>query len=219
MDLYHKPPLQHQQQQQDQNLALVATGGCPPPEQRRDSLNPGCPLDLGLVVSGRPVTFDFQQPDPNGLLLEIPRPLEIAQFTLFLRQQLPSFDMGAVVYWAVAPFQDWQFLGVLTNNRPSDIFQTGWSMNPLVQDQAAVRVGVRLENAAQCHEKLSQAPPLDLKMQYAQKVALNLFRYIESFAESGPGQMLQCPQNVLERWLSRFEQKYRLDPWFVLKTE
>ena len=91
------------------------------------------PLSLGVVVTGRPAMFEFHQPDPVGLITELPRPHEISQLTLFLRKELPSFDHGAAIYWSVPPFSDWQFLGVLTNNRPSDIFQTGWSMNPLVR--------------------------------------------------------------------------------------
>ena len=60
----------------------------------------------------------------------------------------------------------------------------------------------------------------DIRQVYAKKVALNLFRFMESFNKNTSQQeLLILPCDVLDKWLLRFENKFRLDPNFVLNTE
>jgi Protein of unknown function (DUF775). len=60
----------------------------------------------------------------------------------------------------------------------------------------------------------------DIRQVYAKKVALNLFRFMESFNKNTSQQeLLVLPCDVLDKWLIRFESKFRLDPNFVLNTE
>ena len=84
-----------------------------------------------------------------------------------------------------------------------------------------VRLGVSVEPAAHLLPKLDVLSVHDFRRDFARKIALNLFRFIESFSQGAPGRdgsFLRCPQDVLDRWLVRFDEKYARDPNFILKT-
>jgi Ni,Fe-hydrogenase III small subunit len=59
---------------------------------------------------------------------------------------------------------------------------------------------------------------VDDRFAYAHKIATDLFQYMSSFAqEPRQADWMVVPTNILDRWLERFERKYRLDPNFMLK--
>ena len=124
------------------------------------------------------------------------------------------------VYFACYPFESWEFLTGMNNSKPSSTVNAGWSLNPLVNEATMVRVGLRIEPADEVHLKMQTIEMHDFRRVFARKIALNLFRFIESFSQgpSRDGNFLRCPQDVLDRWLLRFDEKYARDPNFILKT-
>ncbi len=83
----------------------------------------------------------------------------------------------------------------------------------------SVRLGISIEPAIELLPKLETLEFPDFRRDFARKIALNLFRFIESFSQGGrDGNFLRCPQDVLDRWLVRFDEKYKRDPNFILKT-
>jgi hypothetical protein len=59
---------------------------------------------------------------------------------------------------------------------------------------------------------------VDDRFAFAHKIALDLFQYMTSFSTGGDGSgMLVVPTNIFDRWLERFERKYRIDPNFMMK--
>ncbi|CEM10702.1 unnamed protein product [Vitrella brassicaformis CCMP3155] len=173
---------------------------------------------FGLVVPKRPLHTSFVQEGETRWTTDIPSPHSIAEFVIFLMRALPSDSLGVGVYWSFPPFSSWEFIGVLTNSQPSELFDTGWALNPEVRGVPVVRLGLSVEEAGPLLEKLQTKPPLDTKREFAQKVALNLYRFIESFNQ-GMSDVIQCPQDVLDRWYRRFESRAAVDPLFVMRTE
>lgn len=55
---------------------------------------------------------------------------------------------------------------------------------------------------------------------FAHKIALDLFQYMTSFStgDASSRGMMVVPMNVFDRWMERFERKYRIDPNFMLKS-
>ena len=53
------------------------------------------------------------------------------------------------------------------------------------------------------------------------QIALDLFQYMSSFSTPGPagstGGMMVVPNNIFDKWMERFERKYRQDPNFMMK--
>ncbi|EPT26690.1 putative DUF775 domain protein [Toxoplasma gondii TgCatPRC2] len=160
---------------------------------------------FGVVVPGRPCLAPTQVTGQAPALgtfqsgqwvCDLVNPGEISDLVCFLTSPLPSNNEGAGIYYSVAPFTDWEFMGVITNNRPSVLLSPGWSLLPQVNQQPIVKLGVSLESAEVLQEKLLTKPPPDVKKEYARRVALNLYRYIESF-QGGAAMPL------LDQWFQR----------------
>ena len=88
-----------------------------------------------------------------------------------------------------------------------------------MKDCPAVRIGVSLETAdsvSNIETALTQAA-FD-KLGFAQLVATDLANYIGSFGHATPaGDRIMVPPDVVDRWLERFERKFRQDPNFLLR--
>ena len=54
------------------------------------------------------------------------------------------------------------------------------------------------------------------KQEYAKRVAMSLFRYMESFSSGGSANQLVLPTNALEQWFNRFSEKFKRDPDFLM---
>lgn len=76
-----------------------------------------------------------------------------------------------------------------------------------------------LESSKDLIEKIDAKPQVFSNKEIARKAALNLYRFIESFATIGADRTLKCPQDVLDRWLTRFDEKSKRDPYFFMRTE
>ncbi|PFH37238.1 hypothetical protein BESB_036960 [Besnoitia besnoiti] len=176
---------------------------------------------FGVVVPGRPCVAPAQvsgQASAGGVfqsgqwVCDLVNPGEISDFVCFLNAPLPSNNEGAGIYFSIPPFTDWEFMGVITNNKPSALLSPGWSFLPQVNQQPLIKLGLSIESAAVLAEKLLTKPPVDVKKEYARRVALNLYRYIESF-QGG------ATMPLLDQWFQRFETRYQRDPNFVMKSE
>jgi len=55
-------------------------------------------------------------------------------------------------------------------------------------------------------------------IEMARKIALNLYNYLQSFVSGPTAGYMQVPTNVFERWINRFEEKYKRDPYFFMKS-
>lgn len=193
------------------------------------------PIPLAVVVPGRPVIKDFVNCEPGLWICEITNPGDISELCVQLlqpiTQQPGQQEMGVGVFFSLpSHVGSWEFLGVLTNNRPTDIFSTGWALNPDVARQPSIRIGLHWETRQSLEVKLATRPPVDVKKEIAKKVALNLFHYVESFftatnvVAEGLGQAQvqrvgQILQDLLDKWFHRFEEKYARDPLFFIRTE
>lgn len=56
------------------------------------------------------------------------------------------------------------------------------------------------------------------RQEFAKRVAMDLFRYMESFNKGVSGDMLVLPTNCLERWFMKFDDKFRRNPDFLMQT-
>eukprot|EP00753_Platysulcus_tardus_P015603 PLAT5122.1.p1 GENE.PLAT5122.1~~PLAT5122.1.p1 ORF type:complete len:224 (+),score=48.16 PLAT5122.1:92-673(+) len=175
----------------------------------------------GVVIPGRTVTTELEQVEPNKWVMEVPEPYLVSDLTLFLLPEagLP-IGSGAVLYYSVPPFETWTLMGSVTTDRPSNIIRTGWPTHPEVSFCDVIQLGVSLEGGDFAHEADEAAGSSDLRLEFAKQVAVNLFRYMESYARpTEDGEMLVLPMNVLELWMRRFEDKYALDPNFMMKRD
>jgi Protein of unknown function (DUF775) len=191
------------------------------------------PSLVGFVVPGGPVRTDFIPTSPNKLTLtlnapgDLPTPISsVSDVVCFLLPNAPLPPThGLLIYWQVLIPPDistgFELLGALTPSRPSCIFRTHWPEHEQVSSipgPCQVILGVSVEPLNEIQNIPSES--FDTRLYAAKKIAMDLFRYMQSFdaGTAGSGQLV-VPNNIFDRWLQRFESKFRRDPNFFMKQE
>jgi hypothetical protein len=101
---------------------------------------------FGMVVPGRPLVTDFQLIDSTKAVAVLENPSGVSEITFFLLPSTPiPPGFGAILYYAVPPFQNWTLLGSVSPTKPSGIFRTKWSASEEVKNCSLVQLGVSLE--------------------------------------------------------------------------
>ena len=135
-NLYEYQQQQHQQQQQQQQQCLNIPIGMPiqmpiPIPIQQIPIPVSVPLNhFGIVVPGRPVLTEFQQISECKCISFINDPCSVAEITFFLVPSSPiPQGYGAILYYALPPFENWEIIGTIDPSKPSGTFRTGWSTN------------------------------------------------------------------------------------------
>jgi protein Hikeshi len=196
---------------------------------------------FGLIVPGAPVRTDFVPVAPTQFSLTLPDlPLltvtEIVLFATDVTSSIPP-DCGVLCYWQIScsPTNEstgFALLGALTTAQPSALFRTGWGEHEQVVSMlqqsaptAILTIGLSIEPLSQVQNVIGSASASLLgatnhRLFVAQKIALDLFRFMQSFDTGGGGsnsQLMTVPKNIFDRWYQRFENRFRRDPNFFLK--
>lgn len=169
---------------------------------------PGVP-----IISGGPITN-------NSVVVDVNNPKTVNNISLFQTEALPN-DCGAALYFSVPPYEAIQFIGCVCNVRPSDVFYTGWALNPNVNTFQQIKICVKLEKLANIEESFKEKIKFDINQEFAKRVAKNLFNYLDSFNQNQDSskQLLVVPINSLDAWYDKFLAKYNMDPNFLMKTD
>lgn len=171
-----------------------------------------------MIFPGQPVQYNFTQISETQWTSEVLSPSTVNNITFFLQSPLPE-SYALALSSSCYPYQSIEFLGAIANERPSDIIHTGWSFKPEISTNP-IKLLFSLELIQNIVELVETKANSDIRQVYAKKVALNLFRFMESFNKNtSQQQLLVLPCDILDKWLIRFENKFRLDPNFVLNTE
>lgn len=211
----------------DVDFTGTGTGGMAPPNAPTPSQL------LGFLVPGGPVRTDFVPADALGtkftLTLETPGDLPLPLSTvpevvcfLLPNPPLPSHH-GVLIYRQISvPGMEptgFELLGAISHERPSGIFRTGFGQDESLFRHAAptVTLGVSVEPLANIDNISPQR--FDNRMQVAQKIATDLYTFMQSFDTGAVGGMMTVPTNIFERWMQRFEARYQRDPNFFMKNE
>ena len=158
---------------------------------------------------------------------DLPSPLSsVSEMVCFL---LPNASLppthGLMVYWQVESSgrqTGFELLGSLTETCPSAVLRTSWSQHDQVSainpnTPATVTIGVSFEILREVHNQ--SADSWDNRLFVAQKIATDLFHYMQSFDSGNTTGKLVVPTHVFDRWLKRFEARFRRDPNFFMKHQ
>jgi protein Hikeshi len=173
---------------------------------------------FGIIYPGHPVLYTFTQVSETQWTSEVASPGLLNNLTFFLQNPLPD-GYALALSSSSYPYESLEFLGAIANERPSDIIHTGWSFKPEIANNP-IKLLISMELIPNIVSLVENKANSDIRQVYAKKVALNLFRFMESFNKNTTQhELLVLPCDVLDKWLIRFESKFRLDPNFVLNTE
>ena len=98
---------------------------------------------IGIIIPGLPIITGGPITTTN-IIADVNNPKNVNNISMFLAQPIPD-DCGAALYYSVPPYQTQQFIGCICNQRPSDVFNTGWSLDPHVNIHPTIKIGVQME--------------------------------------------------------------------------
>mmetsp|Transcript_27903 Transcript_27903/g.28188 ORF Transcript_27903/g.28188 Transcript_27903/m.28188 type:complete len:183 (-) Transcript_27903:132-680(-) len=173
---------------------------------------------FGVIAPGRPVITDFRPVSETKCVAEFVDPTPISELTFFMLPTTPIPNgFGAILYYAVPPFEHWEIIGAVTPQKPSGIFRTRWATKEDMIGCPLVQLGVSIESLEVINNLELLLSGVEDRRQFAHKIALDLFQYMTSFSHPSQNGMMIIPTNLLDKWMERFDRKYSLDPNFMMK--
>ena len=174
---------------------------------------------IGIIIPGYPIITGGPITTRN-VISDVNNPKNINNISMFLTQPIPN-DCGAALYYSVPPYQTQQFLGCICNQRPSDTFYTGWSLDSNVNIHPVIKIGVQMEKLKNIEMAFKEKIQVDINQEFAQRLAKNLYNYLDSFSQNQDHnrQLLAVPVNFLDKWYNKFLNKYQIDPNFLMKSD
>lgn len=139
---------------------------------------------------------------------------EVALFLLAPGGLDPSLALGLYVKCGSS---DWLYRGCVHAGHPSEVMPLQWPAPPelgqrVLPGPGFVQLGVSVEPLADVSAK--EGSRLGDKLQFAKRVGIDLYRYLESFATQATGGSILIPTNALDKWWERFVRRCR-DPDFI----
>ncbi|TRY64083.1 hypothetical protein TCAL_03623 [Tigriopus californicus] len=198
---------------------------------------------FGLLLSGRLVDTNFRQVDPTHVVIDMANVDNVNHIVVFLTGQQPFPEaMGGGVYFAWPDPQSsapvWQYLGHLSNAKPSAIFKVGKFKSQMRDNHdliarfggqqlnggSVAQLGISVEPLVQLSgmtpEAQAEATNLPTFVEFSQKMVENLFNYTSSFAVS-PSEIPRVkssetfvPYSSLQQWYANFERRLQQNPYF-----
>jgi len=144
---------------------------------------------------------------------------ELKEVSLFLlaANSLPA-DAALGLYVKAGP-SEWLYRGCVHNGHPSEVMPLQWPAQDggyMVPPQPGwIQVGISIEPLQDTLTK--EGSRLGEKIIFAERIGLNLFRFLESFATQAAGDAIVIPADALDRWMKRFQEKFKRDPDFLTR--
>mmetsp|Transcript_10505 Transcript_10505/g.14151 ORF Transcript_10505/g.14151 Transcript_10505/m.14151 type:complete len:104 (+) Transcript_10505:26-337(+) len=95
---------------------------------------------FGILIPGSEVKYDFEQYGDKGVVT-IQNPGAVNVIGFFMNTPLADSTVGATLSYSMPPeYSGLIFIGAIANVRPSDIFHTGWALNPNVNQLSELKL-------------------------------------------------------------------------------
>jgi len=134
-----------------------------------------------------------------------------------------ALDPAAAIGIYVMAGSGWCYRGMIHNGHPSEVLPLQWPEpeSPLPAGAPIppgyCQLGLALEPLSEIASK--ETSKVAVGEEYAKGVALNLFHFMESFGTGArAGDALLMPANVIDRWFTKFSERYRRDPDFFMRN-
>jgi len=199
---------------------------------------------FGMLAAGRLVQTDFVQVDMTHCVCSLDNADSVNHLVIFLTGQQAFPDgFGGAVYFSFPPpdssLPSWQYLGYISNDKPSAIFRiTKWKPSsdqlqiasfgnaPITGKQTA-QIGVSIEPFDQlksmmpADNALSTSAPVDAFLEFGKKMLENFVDFASSFAIQ-PSNALgsfnpsetYVPVSVVQKWYDTFTRRLSVNPYF-----
>ena len=200
-------------------------------------------MAFGLVFlqrTGVVLQNQFTPAGPAAWVLDVPPSVaaaDLKEACLFLAADAQLPPDQALSLYVSADGVEFLYRGSISGARPSDVFALRWpgggasgggggagapaalpqwsghGAAPGAEGAQRPRVGVSLEPLVDAAQK--EGERLGSREDFAKRVAMDLFRFLESFA-GDQGQMA-IPARFLDAWFEKFTRRFRADPDYLTR--
>lgn len=188
---------------------------------------------FGCIVSGQLPTTSFTQVSETQFLTNLTCPSTSLHIVVFITEPFPEGYGGAIYFNWPNPQPTWQYLGYISNNKPSAIFKVS-QIVPSDTTQTGMfgqsggtipQLGINALKLEELEQLVvasdNTAMTVASNYLFVQKMLENFYNYASSFA-LGQSQMTPSNDqfvsiNVISEWFKKFEAKFKMDPNFWKK--
>jgi hypothetical protein len=177
---------------------------------------------LTIGIPGMPLTTTFNY-ENNLIFMSVANPANISQFYAGLVRPLSQDNLGIGVFYSPPPFNDFIYLTTLANENPGSIVTTNWGFQEKLYNVPEVKLVFQI-NQLEAFRNLHQLTNTQKsQFEFAQKVAQNLYNFFESYPkrniqDQNNQEVILLPGDAFQKWMSKFERKFKIDPMFVYKS-
>ena len=114
--------------------------------------------------------------------MTIANPGQVNVIGFFMNVPIADDSQGATLSYSTPPeYSGMTFIGAIANMRPSDIFHTGWALNPNINQLAELKLVCQLQPLTEIETQVTLTQETQIAENYAEKVVDSLFNYLSSF--------------------------------------
>jgi len=185
-------------------------------------------MTFGVVLLGQSPPLgpeSFSTVGATSYALELSGPLgahveSTREAALFLTSAASLSPDSALALYVSAGTSAWEFRGYVCSSKPSDSFPVSWPRDHVNGGTISppVCLGVQCELLSDAQQK--EGKQHASREEWARRVGLDLFRFMESFQGSHEQDVNDCmlvPGDAFDRWWNKFNAKYSRDPMFLLR--
>jgi len=186
-------------------------------EDMADFLSAQSPVPtFGLLVAGRPVMM-FHQASATQCLTVLESPQQVKELSFFLMpgMSLPA-GAGAALYFSQAPYTEWELVGAIGNCRQSGTWRAPWTGRLQDHSNNPIQLGASIESLDTLSNMDIASTGVEDRLEYAKKIAVNLFNYMTSFSSSAQPGVILVPTTAFDDWMEKFKRKFAIDQNFFL---
>ncbi|KAM3141504.1 hypothetical protein pb186bvf_006368 [Paramecium bursaria] len=138
----------------------------------------------------------------------------------FLTRQIDE-GFVALLYSSPPPFIEFELIGAISNQKPSEIIPTFFGLNPHVNTQQLIKLAVSvLRIDANVKSQVDGIPENQGK--YIMKIGYDMEKFLANYPRKetviiNGQEQLAVRTKAADEWLQRFKQKHNIDPNFLYK--
>lgn len=145
---------------------------------------------------------------------------DLREISLFLTAPNSLDPNIALALYVKSGTSDWQYRGCVHNGHPSEVMPLQWPQGmdgTLPPGPGVSQLGVSIEPLVEAAAK--EGSKLGARADFAKRVGMDLFRFLESFQTRQVGDQILIPANALDRWFVKFQEKFARDPDFLTRSK
>lgn len=177
-------------------------------------------INVILGIPNIPPVYSFNQMN-EFFTYEVNNPQSISSVYFSLTNPLNS-NTVCTLYYSAYPYENYEYLGAIFNDRPSAIIPTGFPLNSALKNINKLLFIIKFEDYNTVKDLVNIIDKNSLLFSYTKAVAENLYNYFcssqaGSFRDNNGREVIAVYPETFDKWMEKFTAKIKVDPFFLEK--